>query len=257
MNTIGTRNWRDILASLCENPQRRQEIAQTGVGSVRTLYRWISGQSNPQSASLVRQLALFDEELCEALMEAFPEAFASSPELPLDIERVSLSSEFYDRVIHAYAHTPQASRRWTIFHLVARWMLPHLDIQRAGLFLVYAHLLDGSAQAVKFEEGAGTGLWATRQILSPICTDEWLFQLISASHPLFVQADVSLPGCFFRPDLISSLGFFPFYRAGMVAGGLLLGSTQTDFFTPVRQLLIEKYSYPLSFMLSDSDFASR
>lgn len=52
------RSWREILEAACENPQKKQEIANAvGFVAIRTIDRWISGQSNPQKAKLLENSA--------------------------------------------------------------------------------------------------------------------------------------------------------------------------------------------------------
>lgn len=260
------RSWRDILRSACENPQKKREIAdQVGFVSLRTIDRWISGQSNPQKNETIRQLSqvITDEEMMEALKREFPEAFHLPKQPVVSIEQVHLPSEFYRRVAHAYAHVPLASRRWTIFHLVSNQMLPHLDAECAGLIMIYVRCTTSTPPTLHFEEGAGNTIWTTRQMTQRMATantgtQPWLGQAIAAGRPFFLQScvlsEVLPSACFLHGELIQSIGFFPLQRGGMAAGGLLLCSTQEDFFTPLRQALIEEYSYLFSLALNDSDF---
>ncbi|MGH2509798.1 MAG: hypothetical protein ACRDHZ_20660 [Ktedonobacteraceae bacterium] len=254
-------SWQHILGSVCTSLQKKQEIAQAvGFVSVRTIDRWISGQSNPQKVEMIRKLsqAIPETAMLEALQHEFPDAFQlprQSAIPALSIERINLPVEFYRRVLHAYSHVPLPSRRWTIFNLLSNQILPQLDTERMGLMMIYVRCI---AKVITFEEGAGTMYWTTRQVQEMTCTDSWLVQAVIASHPLFIQSCtascVSPSLCLVKQNLIQSMGFFPLYRSGNVAGGLLLCSTQEDFFTPVRQTLIEEYSCLFSLALSDNDF---
>lgn len=253
------RSWREILGSVCENSQKKQEIAeQVGFVTVRTIDRWISGQSSPQKNETIKRLAFTSEEMFEALEREYPEVFQFSKQPSIHIERISLPSEFYRRVIHAYAHVPRSSRRWTIFHLVSNQMLPQLDPERAGLVMIYVRCAVSTPTILTFEEGAGNSFWATRQVQEQSDTEPWLVRAITACRPFFIQSCVVSrlfpPSCLLRSDLIQSMGFFSLYRSGAAAGGLLLCSTQEDFFTPLRQALIEEYSCLLSLALNDNDF---
>lgn len=249
-----TRSWRDILKIACETPQKRQELAErVGFVTERTLIRWVRGESNPQKPETIRLLsqAIPGEEMLEALQEAFPDAFSSHPRQPPIIEQVQIPFEFCWRIIDAYAHVPHASKRWTIFHLVSNQILPQLDSERAGLLLIYIHqAMQAAVPAILFEESAGSAHWTTRQIQKKTCTEPWLVQAVEAAHPFFIQScalsQVSPPSCIVRHDLIQSMGFFPVYRGGVIVGGMLLCSAQEDFFTPFRQILVDKYSCLLS-----------
>ncbi len=256
-----TPSWRDILLAVCNTPQKKQEVAQTvGFVSVRTIDRWISGSSNPQKQETIRKLGLVNEALNEALKREFPEAFQVSKSLGGQIGRIALPAEFYQRVIHAYAHVPLASRRWTIWHLVSNQMLPHLDPERTGFLVIYTRLSADPARLL-CEEGAGNTLWTTKQVQTPAevqnayDADPWLVQAIAAGRPFFLQSCISSPSYLLHHELIHSLGFFPIYRSGRTGGGLLLCARQEDFFTPLRQTLIEEYTCLFALALSDSDFA--
>lgn len=246
-----THSWRELLRAACETPQKKQAIAeQVGFVSERTLDRWIRGQSNPQKIEKIRLLsqAVPGEAMQAALQEAFPEAFPLPTHAAM-IEPITIPFEFCWRVIDAYAHVPPSSKRWTIFHLVSNQILPQLDSERAGLLMIYARHAP-SISAVVFEESAGNVHWTTRQIGEKTCLDPWLVQCLAESHPFFVQScalsHIHPPSCIVKQDLIQSIGFFPIYCSGVTVGGMLLCSAQEDFFTPVRQTLIEKYSCLLS-----------
>lgn len=255
------RSWREILKSACELPEKKQEIAQAvGFVSVRTIDRWISGQSNPQKNEAIRKLseAINSAEMLEALKREFPEAFQTVTQTGIDVVRPTLPFEFYRRVTHAYAHVPLTSRRWTIFHLVFNQMVPHLDTERVGLAIVYLRT-DEVPGLLQFGEGAGNSIWTTRQVeQETIDGQPWLVQAVTVGRPFFVQSCATSrmfpPPCLLGRERIKSMGFFPLYRSGLTAGGVFLGAMQEDFFTPLRQTLIEEYSHLLSLALSDSDF---
>jgi hypothetical protein len=245
--------WREILKAACDTPQKRQEMTErVGFVAERTLIRWIRGESNPQKPETIRLLsqAIPGEEMLEALQDAFPDAFTNARQ-PIVIEQVQIPFEFCWSIIDAYAHVPHASKRWTVFHLVAHQVLPQLDSERAGLLLIYVHqTAQTTAPSILFEESAGSAHWTTRQIQEKTCTEPWLVQAVEDAHPFFIQScalsHIPPPSCIVRHDLIQGIGFFPVYCSGIIVGGMLLCSAQEDFFTPSKQKLIEKYSCLLS-----------
>lgn len=248
--------WREILKGMCEDPQRKQEIAsEVGFVSVRTLDRWIAGQSNPQKQDSIRRLAEISSEMLGSLQEEFPEAFQSTPARPIArIEHVTLPSEFYRRVVHAYGHVPLASRRWTVWHLVSNQMVPHLDVDRTGLMIVYVRFSNGT---LYLEEGAGNGVWTIRQLAQHTLQDSWLVQVVAQGHPMFIQSCIAeqFPSqCILNAERIQSMGFFPLHRGGIPSGGLLFCAMTSDFFSPLRQDLIEQYTSLMALAFSDSDF---
>ena len=259
MRDIGLRSWREVLGELCQDPLKKKEVAEAvGFVSLRTVERWMNGQSNPQKEEYIRKLSFLNDDLAEALQREFPEAFHASPS-HFSSGQTALPVEFYRRVVRAFAHVPLPSRRWTIFHLVSQMMIPHLDPESAGLVAITVRSGDQPRQLV-FGEGGGNTVWKTRQVTQQTVEDgdSPLLQALAHYHPLFIQSCASSnifpPACLVQAGRIQGLGFFPLYRAGVAAGGLLLCSTQEDFFTPLRQALVEEYTSLLSLAFLDRDF---
>ncbi|HEY7415015.1 MAG TPA: GAF domain-containing protein, partial [Ktedonobacteraceae bacterium] len=216
---------------------------------------WISGSTIPQRQESIRNLAALSDELGDLLHEQWPEAFSSqTARVPLPIERATLPEEFVRRVLHSYAHTARKAQRWTIYRLVCSQMLAHLDPERAGLMIVYVRQME----TLQLFERAGSSIWTTRQVLSESCSEPWIVQAVNDSRPLFVQSlsDALLPppSCFANADRIQSVGFFPLYRSGCSGGGIIVVSATADFFTPLRQSLLEEYCHLLALAFRDTDF---
>ena len=254
MSHLSDLSWREALKELCDSPQKKQEIAEKVGSSVRTIDRWISGETVPQRQESIRNLAALSDELDDLLHEQWPEAFETrTARVPLPIERVP--EEFMRRVLHSYAHTARKAQRWTIYRLVCSQMLAHLDPERAGLMIVYVR---HQMETLRLFERAGSSIWATRQVIEESCSEPWIVQAVSDSHPLFVQSlsDASLPppSCFANADRIQSVGFFPLYRSGCAGGGIIVVSATADFFTPRRQFLLEEYCHLLALAFRDTDF---
>lgn len=248
------RSWREILRGACGTPQQKKALAeQIGQLTVRTIDRWISGESNPQKVEVIRKLAYISEEMQEALQREFPEAFLPNRAVP-PFEQVKLPSEFYRSVVQACAVEPASKRRWTVWHLVVNQIIPHLDPERQGFVVFYTSVR--SAQ-IQFELGAGNLFWGVRQIDSEEQRrDPWLVRAMEPGSPFFVNACTSLqvPESLLNREKVRSIGYFPLFRAGVAGGGLLLCSTQEDFFSTLRQTLIEQYADLLALMLPDGAF---
>jgi len=255
--------WRVILKTLCEDPSKKREIAEELYVSLRTVDRWISGTSNPQKEETIRQLYLLQPEMRDSLQSEFPDVFRnasqSSDSFAMNNRPVSLPIEFSQRVLHAYTHVTALSRRWTVWNLVSNQMLPHLDRDRTGLLVIYTRVQE---KKLLFAEAAGTIVWATRQLIQDSTEAEGrITQAVANGQPFFLQS-CSLSflfhtSCIVHSDHVHSIGFFPIRRAGLAAGGMLLLSTQEDFFTPHRQALIEEYSHLCALAFSDTDFSTQ
>jgi transcriptional regulator with XRE-family HTH domain len=259
MSHLSDLSWREALKELCDSPQKKQEIAEKVGSSVRTIDRWISGETVPQRQESIRNLAALSDELGDLLHEQWPEAFETrTARVPLPIERATLPEEFMRRVLHSYAHTARKAQRWTIYRLVCSQMLAHLDPERVGLMIVYVRQHIPQMETLQLFERAGSSIWATRQVIEEVCSEPWIVQAVNDSRPLFVQSlsDALLPppSCFANADRIQSLGFFPLYRSGCAGGGIIIVSATPDFFTPLRQSLLEEYCHLLALAFRDTDF---
>ena len=257
-----TRSWQEVLADLCTDQQKKQDIAErVGSVTVRTLERWLDGVHRPQKDETIRKLAEISDELRDALEREFPEAFHLTRALVERTERGGIPSEFYNRALLAYAYVPRASRQWSIFRLVAHQVLQHLDPNRNGLILLYCHPQNPNL----VEEGMGNASWSFIQVQEDSRwttpdPDSWLAQTARTARPAFIQscaaADCPPPPQLVRADLIASMAFLPLYRSGIYGGGIFVFSTEEHFFTPSRQALLEAYSCLFALMLSGSRFSA-
>jgi hypothetical protein len=256
LEKIGSKSWRDLLQEACETPEKTRDIAEAvGHVSIRTLQRWASGESSPQRPEMLLQ-AIPTNEMTIALQDAFPEAFHLSKSSHLVKFPITLPNDFYREVLHAYAQVPKSTKRYTIFGLVSTQMIPHLDIDLQGLVIVLIRISLNDPHQIQFLEGAGNNVWVTRQVDQPTAENALLFPHVVERNPFFLQLchPSQVPACLRHAERIKSLGFFPIFRSGLAAGGILLCATQEDFFTPLRRTLIEEYSYILSLAFNDQDF---
>jgi hypothetical protein len=256
LEKIGSKSWRELLREACQTPEKTRDIAEAvGHVSLRTLHRWMSGDSSPQRPEMLLQ-ALPTNEMTIALQEAFPEAFQlPKPSSPVMFP-ITLPNEFYREVLHAYAQVTKSTKRYTIFGLVSTQMLPHLDADLQGLVIVLIQVSPNDPHLLQFLEGAGNNMWVTRQVSQHTIENSLLLPQVAEGKPFFLQlcSPSQVPACLRHAERIKSFGFFPIFRSGLAAGGILLCSTQEDFFTPLRRTLIEEYSYLLSLAFNDQDF---
>lgn len=259
-------DWRKILAEIIEEqPTIKKRIAEEMEIAARTLDRWVAG-TNPQSMQQIQKLALaagrYHPDLEEALQCAFPAAF-KEPFLFHVLE--DISAEFYSQLIGAYATLQPNLKRYAVKNLVYLQMVRHLDHLITGFVVVFVQAVtEDKCQIDHFEvqEGAGNTAWDTQQVLSPpfaLAVESTLGREILTSVPHVMQ---SLPldtpdertRCLLRREELRSLALQPVRREGALAGGLLCGSRQPDFFTNARKDLLRKYADLFALAFSDGDF---
>ncbi len=261
--------WRHILQRKIENPKEKQRIARAiGIESPRTLDRWAEGISTPRNHQVIRALkkAISSSDLDEALLSAFPDAFKLKAKVSFshNSEEKEIASEFYRRVIRAYTVVQPKLRQWTIKNLVCMHMIRQLDPMNVGLAIIFVQMTHSQqySHLVAQEDGYGTGIWDTRQLVSscPVSFDSLVGRQIVTGLPSFIQRFTEehtlLQPVLILREQIQSLAIYPIARAEAIAGGIMCCSKQQDFFTMHRKELVEEYIYLLGLAFHDHDFVS-
>ena len=260
--------WREILRTILgqvDEKEKRRMAEIVGVLSTKTFRRWADGISDPQNKHYVRGLEravpLYQEEMSEALREAFPDAFnAEEKQGSVLSQRVDegIPVELVWRILHAYTTTPPNLQEWTIASIVVEQMVHHLDPDQLGLAVVVAQLVAVEANSppvITLRNGGGSGIWDTGQLIQRFSTERipiehpspFLLSVLQTGAPCFLQALPVDP----LPELqevlhqeeIKALAICRLQRSGIaVAGALLIGSREEDFFDFLRRKMVERYS---------------
>ncbi len=269
--------WREILCEILKqsDTQEKRRLADSiGLLSVRTLLRWAEGVSEPQNhhyiRSLERAVPLYQDEMREALREAFPEAFKvveNSTIQPISSVDEGIPPEFMWRVLHAYTTIPASLQEWTITNLVLDQMIRHLDPDASGIAVVFAQYVphpESTLPGLSLHNGGGSALWETRQLLShdsiPVAhASPYLLSVAQNGVPRFFQTlpEDSLPELNYmvRQEAIKALALYRIQRRGVhVAGVLLICAQQEDFFNFLRRKLVECYAELFSLAYPDQQF---
>jgi len=282
------RTWRELLATLITDPGERQRIAMaSGIGEV-TLRRWAKNVTPPRTYTLrplVIALAGYEELITRLILQEFPTFSPSerplfsqgdkreaqegeeSERIPEESERIP--NEVYERVLGAHTATTDSLRLWTICKHVLRAALQQLDPERLGLSISIAQCL---LPAQESEERWVHFLWESIELgTTPWKTEFSQRMLFLGSESLAGYAVTSgLPAVSqnLRQDAVilpvrlepheESAVAFPLLRSGhLIAGCLLVSSTRTEFFTPRRLLLVERYADLATLGFADTDFVER
>jgi len=257
--------WRALLGQSIENLQERQRIANEMGVIPMTLTRWVNGESTPRWQSLQRLLSVLPEHRERLLMlmgkefESFP---AMVQEEAKQRESTVIPSEFYARVLHTLAMTPEGLLFTLLSDLILQEALEQLDPQRLGVAIIVARCMPPSyGQKVRsLREGVGRGTppWARDLEQHAIFLGaESLAGYVIGSGHLEVNQDLKdehnwSPG--YRGPWEASAAALPIMRMGKIAGSLLVASTQSNYFPPARCELIEHYAELIALAFLPEDF---
>jgi hypothetical protein len=157
--------WREILSQHLSNAAERKRITyELGVSYI-TLQRWIKGETTPRPDHLRRLLVVLPlgrELLLKQLQEEFPGLSPLEDEIPL-FEEPIIPAEFFVRIIHSLATTPDELRFWTLSDLIVQQALKQLDPRRVGMAITVAQCMppgpDGTIRSLREVLGQGTSPW--------------------------------------------------------------------------------------------------
>jgi hypothetical protein len=245
--------WRDFLASIIQDSQERQRVAnELGVNPV-TLTRWVNKEATPRSQSLHRLLKAFPQHrkvLLELLAVEF-EGFATETEEALtDASPQEIPREFYVRVLRTCATIPKELRFSSLCDLILQQALEQLDPQRLGLAVIIARCMppshEGKIRSLRESIGRGTPPWGSNlEQQAVLLGAESLAGHAVISGHLVVNQNLTdgqglSPG--YRGVWEESAAAAPIMLEGNVAGCLLVSSTQPNYFLPFQQTLIQDYA---------------
>lgn len=251
-------NWRELLASMIQNPVQRQQLAQQLEVNPVTLNRWSNGESTPRPQNLRRLLEVVPEPqrslLLELLEAEFGPEFAQGSAARELLDRSfspEITGTFYMRVLRTLATLPAAMSYSSLSELILEQALKQLDAQRLGMAIMVSRCLPpASGQVVRSlleSAGRGTPPW------NPSLEQEGLLlgvesltgYAVTVRHLVARQRlgeeDTSrFPG--YRDRWEESAVAVPIARQGLIAGCLLVSSAQPEYFSPSHEQLIQSYA---------------
>lgn len=246
-------NWRDFLASIIQDQQERQRIAnELGVNPV-TLTRWVNKEATPRSQNIHRLLKALPQHhkvLLELLSEDFDGFAAEIEEALIEDSLQDIPREFYVRVLRTLTTIPKELRFSSLCDLILQQALKQLDPQRLGMAIIIARCMppshEGKIRSLRESLGRGTPPWGSNLEQHAILLGaESLAGHAVTSGRLVVNQNLTdgqgiSPG--YRGLWEESAAAAPIMLEGNVAGSLLVSSTQPNFFLPLQQTLIQDYA---------------
>jgi transcriptional regulator with XRE-family HTH domain len=257
--------WRELLRSSIENSQERQRVAsELGVNPM-TLMRWANGESVPRSENLRRLLSALPQHrdhLIELIEQEFEDFAAVMRDEGRQGELTVIPSEFYERVLHTCASTPQSLLFPLLWDLILQQALEQLDPRRQGMAITVATCMplstDQKVRSLRERIGRGTPPWRRdlEQVVIFLGVESLAGYVISSLHFEVNQnlrdEHSRFPG--YRGPWEESAAAVPIMSMGKVAGSLLVSSTQRDYFLSTRCKLIESYAELIALAFAPEDF---
>jgi len=227
--------------------------------------RWVNGETAPRPENLRRLLSALPQHrdhLTELIGQEFEGFAAAMRDEARQGESTVIPSEFYERVLHTRADTPQSLLFPLLWDLILQQALEHLDPRRQGMVIMVATCMPPSTgqkvRSLRERTGRGTPPWRRdlEQQAIFLGAESLAGHVIGSLH-LEVNQDLRdehtrSPG--YRGPWEESAAAVPIMSMGKVAGSLLVSSAQRDYFLPSRCKLIESYAELIALAFAPEDF---
>jgi len=257
--------WRELLGKVIQDTQERQRIAHELGVSIVTLSRWVNNTSNPRTLNLRRLLEVLPQQrgqLLQLIIAEFPD-FSNAPveEVQEDTQDF-IPSTFYAQVFDAYTTTPKIQRFWTISNLILQQALEQFDPYQLGMAIMIVQCMppwdDSYIYSLRERAGHGTTPWSMNleQHAIFLGAESLAGNVVSNSRPHVLQKRNEYYGIVpaHWVEWEQSAAAYPLLRSSMIAGCLLISSTQPGYFTPTRLQLLQYYAELLSFFFEPHEF---
>ena len=258
-------NWRDFLASIIQDPQERQRIAnESGVNPV-TLTRWVNKEATPRSQNIHRLLKALPQHrkvLLELVAEEFDGFVVEIEEAGTEDSLQEIPREFYVRVLRTRTTIPKELRFPSLCDLILQQALKQLDPQRLGIAIIITQCMppsqEGKIRSLRESLGRGTAPWESNlERQAVLLGAESLAGHAVTSGRLVVNQNLTdgqgvSPG--YRGLWEESAVAAPIMFEGKVAGSLLISSTQPNYFLPLQQTLIQDYADLMALAFGSEQF---
>jgi DNA-binding phage protein len=224
-----------------------------------TIYRWMSGSSDPRANHLKRLPDVLPEyrgNLSYVINQTFPGV--------LDMQTAGIREvrkDVYRRVLDLVALTGEEDTRfWQVSQAIFEYALLHLDVERQGMAITFARLMPPHKDGVhSLRESAMRGnapwpfdieskayLGSTTLAGAAVAMQRMLvWNSVGGGDRLQVEVD----------DYEASACAAPVMRGGRIAGALIVSSTQSMFFNdPMACQAVVEYAQLLATALAERDF---
>lgn len=254
------RKWRELLGVIISDPKEKYRLAnELGVHPF-TLMHWYYGESSPgpiDLGKLVQALPLHYDTLAPLVAEALEYMMTNGSAL---LQNDTIPQEFYEQVSRVRMATPISVRFWSLCSLILQQALSQLDPGGLGITLRIIRCMpphtNGKICSLRQVMGKSTQTWPYDfDSHALLIGKDSLFDKALASRGLIVSDLSQTPSAFAHlSDPIWSIAVCPIIQDERIAGCLQADSTQTDYFTPVRLALFQRYTELLASVFDPIDF---
>lgn len=263
METPDPQSWRAILKRMIKPMGERQRLASAvGVVSM-TLARWVSGESLPHKAHMLRLLHVVNPSLRDELMDALEIDFSDIRLLFQNEGVEQLASAFFSELLNIRATTSGP----LLFHRMSQAVLDKaillLDPHRLGMAITIARCMPPTPEhqqkiySLKELTGRGTPPWKSdlepdsiflgAESLGGYVTQKGYFSNV-ADLKTETRRQTR------RTEYEVSAAAFPILLSGSVAGCITASSTQLNYFSKEYIELLEVFGYLASLAFENDEF---
>ena len=255
--------WRALLGMVIDDPQEKQRLANELKISQLTLSRWVTNETKPRLHNLRLLLKALPEHraLLLTLLAGEFEEFSTTTEVEEETE-IEIPSAFYARVFQANAELTPSLRSWLIRDIILQQALEQLDPKRQGMAIILAQCMPPTKERIvrSLREVMGRGLppWSRdlEQQAILLGAESMVGYVVTTGRSITNQNLNRDQGIFpaYRAQWEESSTAHPILRGNLVAGCLLVSSTQPDYFSPERLTLIQSYADLLVLAFAPEEF---
>ncbi len=231
---------------------REMEVAEN------TIYRWMSGNSEPRVAHLKRLPEVLPEHR-SALTYAINQTFPGTLDLS-SIGMREVQKEIYLRIAELItSNEEEETRFWQASQAIFEYALLHLDTERRGLAITYAQLMPAREDGIhSLREFAmrGNDPWTFNNEAKVYLGSTTLAGTAAMLQRVQIWSDQEEGRLPVEADEFEcSACAAPLLRGSRIAGVLLVSSTQPKFFLdPMACQAVSEYAQLLALALRDQDF---
>jgi hypothetical protein len=243
--------WYELLSSLVSSPEEQVLLAEAAGISPRRLVRWMAGLERPCPYALYQLFCALPYHH-QGLLELTAQEFAAYCRRDGTAQEPAgeIAPVFYDRVLSAAVSLPQPLRFWAISNLVLQQAGMQLDPGHQGLSLMLVRCMPpsrgGRVRSLRASIGSNTlRLWSTEPTAFFYGRESLAGYVVSSARLTVVELPPThLGGAHqaLRQEWALSAAAAPIGRGRLIAGCLLVGSSQPHYFRPSLLTLLSRYS---------------